>query len=443
MIPRYSRPEMADVWSEENKLNKWLEVEILACEGLAESGAIPKDAARIIRQKAGFNIERVREIEKITKHDVAAFVSNVAEYVGPEGRFIHLGLTSSDVLDTGLSVQLKEASALILKEIDLFLAVLKERAYEFKHTATIGRSHGIHAEPTTFGLKLALWHEEMKRNRERMARAAEVVSYGKISGAVGTFANIDPFVEKYVCERLGLKPAPVSTQVLQRDRHAEYLSTLALIGCSVEKIALEIRHLQRTELGEAEECFTKGQKGSSAMPHKRNPVVSEQLCGLVRILRGNAMAAMENVALWHERDISHSSVERVIFPDSAILLHYMLCKIRDIISNLVVYPEKMLENLNETKGLIFSQLVLLELARAGVARDEAYRMVQRNAMRVYEKGEDFLNLLLEDPEIGAHLKPDAIKSCFDIRYHTKHVDAIFERVFQTRKKNHRTHAASQ
>lgn len=421
---------MAAVWSEENKLKKWLEVEILACEAWAELGVIPKESARTIRDKAGFSIERVLEIEKITKHDVVAFVSNVAEYVGPDARFIHLGLTSSDVLDTGLSVQLKEASALILKEMDSLLSVLKKRAYEHKNTVAIGRSHGIHAEPITFGLKLALWYEEMKRNRERIIRAAEVVSYGKISGAVGTFANIDPFVEQYVCEKLGLKPAPISTQILQRDRHAEYLSALALSGCSIEKIAMEIRHLQRTEVGEAEECFTKGQKGSSAMPHKRNPIVSEQLCGLARILRGNAMAAMENVALWHERDISHSSVERIIFPDSAILIHYMLGKTLNLLTNLAVYPEKMLKNLNETKGLIFSQRILLELSKAGVARDDAYQMVQRNAMKVYAEGGNFLKLLLEDAEITALLKPAAVKSCFDIHYHTKNVDLIFERVFK-------------
>ncbi len=432
MIPRYSRPEMSAIWSEDNKLKKWLEVEVLACEGMAEMGIIPKEAAQIIREKADFDIDRVKEIEKVTKHDVAAFVSQVAEYVGPEARFIHLGLTSSDVLDTGLAVQLKEASALILKEMDLVLAALKERAYEFKDTVTIGRSHAIHAEPTTFGLKLALWYEEMKRNRDRMVRAAEVVSCGKISGAVGTFANIDPGVEEYVCNKLGLQPAPVSTQIIQRDRHAEYLSTLAIIGCTIDKIGVEIRHLQRTEVNEVEECFTKGQKGSSAMPHKRNPVVSEQMSGLARVLRGNAMAAMENVALWHERDISHSSVERIIFPDSAILLHYMLGKTKKLLANLLVYPERMMENLNKTQGLTFSQGILLELARAGVSRDQAYQMVQRNAMKVFEEGGDFQKLLLEDAEISEHLKPETVKSCFDIAYHTKNVDRIFDRVFQNK-----------
>jgi len=429
MIPRYSKPEMADVWSEENKLRKWMEVEILACEGMAEAGVIPQEAARTIRAKADFDIERVKEIEKVTKHDVAAFVSNMGEYVGPEARFIHLGLTSSDILDTGLAVQLKEASGLILKEIDLVLSALKDRAYEFKDTPTIGRSHGIHAEPTTFGLKLALWHAEMKRNRERMLRAAESVAVGKISGAVGTFANIDPAVEVHVCKKLGLAPASISTQIIQRDRHAEYLSTLALIGCSIDKIAVEIRHLQRTEVNEAEECFTKGQKGSSAMPHKRNPVVSEQMSGLARVLRGNALAAMENVALWHERDISHSSAERIIFPDSAILLHYMLGKVRDLISNLTVYPENMKRNMEQTGGLIFSQRVLLELARAGVSRDAAYQMVQRNAMKVFEEGGDFQERLLADQEILKYMSPALVKACFDVSYHTRHVDFIFKRVF--------------
>jgi len=430
MIPRYSRPEMAAVWTEENKLKKWLEVEILACEGMAQLKEIPDEAARAIRSKADFSVDRVKEIEEETRHDVAAFVSCVAESLGSEARFLHLGLTSSDVLDTGLAVQLREASALILEAMDKVLSVLRTRAYEFKDTPIMGRSHGIHAEPTTFGLKLALWHEEMARNRLRLIRARDVVSYGKISGAVGTFANIAPAVEAYVCQRLGLRPAPVSTQIIQRDRHAEYLTALALVGCTLEKIAVEIRHLQRTELGEAEECFTKGQKGSSAMPHKRNPIVSEQMSGLARVLRGNAMAAMENVALWHERDISHSSVERIIFPDSTILLHYMLGKTGNLLANLRVYPENMLKNLNRTGGLIFSQRVLLELARAGVQRDEAYRMVQKNAMRVFEKGGDLLTLLFKDGDVTARLSPETLRACFDLHYHMKHVDAIFKRVFQ-------------
>ena len=432
MIERYSRSEMSRIWTIENKYRQWLKVEVAVCEALAERGDIPAQDMEEIRSKAGFDVKRIDEIEEETRHDVIAFLTSVAEHVGPASRHIHQGLTSSDVLDTALALQLKEASDLLMEDMDGLLRVLRRRAYEFKDTAMIGRSHGVHAEPMTFGLKFALWHAEMKRQRERLRRAAETVRAGKISGAVGTYANIDPDVEKRVCARLGLEPDPVSNQIVQRDRHAEFFTALALVGCSVEKIAVEIRHLQRTEVREAEEFFAAGQKGSSAMPHKRNPIGCENLSGLSRVLRGNALAAMENVPLWHERDISHSSVERVIGPDSTILLDYMLARVTRILDRLVVYPENMRRNLDLTGGLFFSQRVLLALTRKGVSREDAYRLVQANAMKVWERGTTLEEELLGDEEVGRWLGPEELKSAFDLGYHLKHVDVVFRQVFGER-----------
>jgi len=385
MIERYTRREMAKIWEPENKFRKWLQVEILACEAWARLGKIPQKALNNIKAKADFDIKRIDEIEKTVKHDVISFLTAVAEFVGPDSRHIHRGLTSSDILDTSLAILLREAADLIITDIRKLMDAIKKRAFEHKDTLMVGRSHGIHAEPITFGLKMALWHEEMRRNLARMERAREIISYGKLSGAVGTFANIPPSIEEYVCKKLGLKPAPVSTQVVQRDRHAEYFTTLAIIATSIEKIAVEIRHLQRTEVLEAEEPFTEGQKGSSAMPHKRNPVLSENLTGLARLVRGYANAAMENIPLWHERDISHSSVERVIAPDATILIDFMLARLTGLIRDLVVYPGNMKANLNKLKGLIFSQGVLLALTEKGVIRENAYQIVQRNAMKVWRK----------------------------------------------------------
>ena len=429
MIERYSRPEMAKIWSQENKLKKWLFVEVLACVALEKLGEIPKSAVNNIKKKADFDINRINLIEEKTRHDIIAFLTNVAEYVGEDSRYIHLGLTSSDILDTGLAIQLKEASDILLNDLNHLAKAIKEKALKHKNTIMIGRSHGVHAEPVTFGLKMALWYEEVKRNIIRMKRAKDVISYGKISGAVGTYANIDPSVEEYVCKKSGLTPAPVSSQIIQRDRHAEYLSTLAVIAGSLEKFALEIRHLQRTEVMEAEEQFAAGQKGSSAMPHKKNPVTSEQICGLTRIIRSNSLAAHENIALWHERDISHSSVERVILPDSTILLNYMLNKVRTLIKNLVVYPENMKKNLDKTQGLIFSQRILLELAKRGISRELAYNIVQKNAMRAKKNGKNFKNLLTKDKDIKKYLTTKDINSAFNVKYHLKHVDTIFGRVF--------------
>jgi adenylosuccinate lyase len=431
MIERYTRETMGRLWTEQRKFETWLEVEILACEGLAKYGFIPKKAVQGIRKKAGFSIERINAIEAETKHDVIAFLTSVAETVGPNARYIHLGLTSSDILDTAMAVRLREASRLILQGCDRFLRALKKKALAHKDTVMIGRSHGIHAEPITFGLKLALWYEEMKRNRRRLEQARETISVGKLSGAVGTYANIPPRVESYVCRKLGLKPAPVSSQIIQRDRYAEYFMALAITASSVEKIAIEIRHLQRTEVSEAEEYFGKGQKGSSAMPHKRNPIGSENLSGLARLVRANADVAMNNVALWHERDISHSSAERVIAPDSTILVDYMLSRMTGIIAKLVVYPEQMRKNLDQTKGLIFSQQILLALAKCGVVREAAYSMVQKLAMEAFNKKKDFENLVLNDPDIGRHLKSRDIEKLFDASTHLKHVDTIFRRIFGT------------
>jgi len=420
---------MSKIWERRNKYEKWLLIEILACEAMANNSLIPKEALVNIKKKARFDEERIDKIERKTKHDVVAFLTNVAEYVGDDSRYIHLGMTSSDILDTSLALLMREASVIIINGLKNLLDVLKKRAFEFKETVMIGRSHGIHAEPTTFGLKLAMWHEEIKRNLYRMERAKEIISYGKISGAVGTFAQIPPFVEEYVCKKCGLKPAPVSTQIIQRDRHAEYLSTLAIISSSIDKFATEIRHLQRTEVREAEEFFSKGQKGSSAMPHKRNPITSEQLSGLARVVRGNALAAMENIPLWHERDISHSSVERVIIPDSTILVDYMLFKFTDLIDTLLVYPENMKRNLKMTHGLIYSQRILLELAKKGITREKAYELVQRNALKSWEEGVEFYELVSSDEEIKKLLTKEELDDSFDLDYHLKYVDTIFKRVF--------------
>jgi adenylosuccinate lyase len=418
---------MAAIWSEEHKLKTWLRVEVLTCEAWAKLGKVPADALKEIQEKARCTPERVAEIEDVTKHDVIAFLTAVGENVGPASRFIHFGLTSSDMLDTALAVNLCEASDLIIEDLRLLLGVLKKKALGHKHTVMIGRSHGVHAEPITFGLKMALWHAETVRNLERMQRAKETIGVGKISGAVGTFANLDPLVEQYVCGKLGLRPAPLSTQIIQRDRHAEFLTTLAIIASSLDKFATEIRSLQRTEILEAEEYFEKGQKGSSAMPHKRNPIRCEQVSGLARVVRANAMAALENIPLWHERDISHSSVERVIIPDSCILVDYLLARFTGIIDKLLVYPENMLKNLARTKGMIFSERILLELVGKGLTREEAYKLVQRSAMKVWEDGADFREALLSDGEIRSHLTEEELDNCLRLDHHLRFVDELFER----------------
>ena len=429
MIPRYTRAEMARIWEADNRFRIWLDIETLACEAQAELGVIPKEVVPVIRAKGNFDIARIDAIETEVKHDVIAFLTSVAEFVGPEARFIHQGMTSSDVLDTCLSVQLVQAADLLLDDLDLVLASIKARAYEHQHTVCIGRSHGIHAEPLTFGLKLASWYAEMDRNRTRLRAARATIATGAISGAVGTFANIDPYVEEYVCARLGLTPEPVSTQIIPRDRHAEYFCTLAVIASSMERIAVEVRHLQRTEVLEAEEHFSKGQKGSSAMPHKRNPILAENLTGQARYIRALCLPALENVALWHERDISHSSVERYIGPDATVALDFSLRRLNGLIKNLVVYPEQMRKNLEQMKGLIFSQKILLDLTQAGVSREDAYRLVQRNAMKVWEAGKDFQQELLADAEVVGALGEAKIRESFDLSYHLKHVDTIFARVF--------------
>jgi adenylosuccinate lyase len=429
MIPRYSRLEMARIWEPETRFRIWLKIETYAAEAMAELGLIPKHAAEAVRKRGGFDIARIETIEREVKHDVIAFLTSVAEHVGPEARFLHLGLTSSDVLDTCFNVQLVEAADLLIADIDALLAALKARAFEHKDTLTVGRSHGVHAEPTTFGLKLAVAYAEFSRARERMVRAREEVGTCAISGAVGTFAHVDPRVEAYVAKKLGLRPEPISTQVVPRDRHAAYFATLAVVASSVERIATEIRHLQRTEVLEAEEYFSEGQKGSSAMPHKRNPVLSENLTGLARVVRGYAAPALEDVALWHERDISHSSVERVIGPDATIALDFALHRLTGIAKNLLIYPERMRANLDRLGGLIHSQRVLLALTAAGVPREEAYGLVQRNAMKVWEQDADFLEALLADKEVTHALSAEEIRAQFDLAYHTKHVDTIFARVF--------------
>jgi len=428
MIARYTRPAMGKIWAEENKFHTWLEIELLACEAHAELGVIPKETAQRIREKANFSVRRIDEIEAEVKHDVIAFLTNVGEYVGPDARFIHLGMTSSDVLDTGLALQMTQSAELLLKDLQRLSDVLARRAKEFKHTIMVGRTHGIHAEPTTFGLKLALWYDETQRNINRLERAKESIAVGQISGAVGTYEHVDPFVERYVCEKLGLKSSPISTQVLQRDLHAEFLTTLSLIGCSMEKFATEIRHLQKTEILEVEEHFSKGQKGSSAMPHKRNPITCERVAGLARVLRGNAHASMENVALWHERDITHSSVERIIVPDSCILLDYMIATFADIIDTLLVYPENMKRNLELTRGLIFSQGVLLALTKRGMKREDAYAAVQRDAMEVWQSKKNFRDVLELDGTIGAYLRTADLDEIFDLKKSLRNVDYIFERV---------------
>lgn len=429
MIPRYSREKMAAIWSQENKYAKWLDVEVAACEAMVKLGLAPAAAVDNIKAKAVINVARIDEIEAVTRHDVIAFVSSLTEVIGEDGRFIHMGLTSSDVLDTALAVQLKEASDLLLEDLDDLLAVLKRRAFEHKKTLMIGRSHGIHAEPITFGLKLALWYAEMRRNRARLERAREAVSCGKISGAVGTFSFVDPFVEEYVCEKLGLAPVPVASQIVQRDRHAEFFSTLAIVASSLDKFAQEIRLLQRTEVREAEEYFSPGQKGSSAMPHKRNPVLSENISGLSRLVRSYALAALEDVALWHERDISHSSVERVIAPDATIALDFMLGRFTGLMDRLVVYPDRMLANLNMTHGVIFSQRVLLSLIEKGTTREDAYAIVQENAMKSWQEGTEFRKLLGQDERVQKHLNAADLDAVFDVNHFLKHLDYIFERVF--------------
>ncbi|MCM3733236.1 adenylosuccinate lyase [Fictibacillus nanhaiensis] len=428
MIERYTRPEMGAIWTDENKYQAWLEVEILACEAWAELGEIPKGDVMKLRENASFDINRILEIEEETRHDVVAFTRAVSETLGEERKWVHYGLTSTDVVDTALSYLLKQANDILAKDLDRFVEILEEKAKEHKYTVMMGRTHGVHAEPTTFGLKLALWYEEMKRNVERFKQASDTVRFGKISGAVGTYANIDPFVEKYVCEKLGLEASPISTQTLQRDRHAHYMSTLALIATSIEKFATEVRGLQKSETREVEEFFAKGQKGSSAMPHKRNPIGSENMTGLARVIRGYMMTAYENVSLWHERDISHSSAERVILPDATIALNYMLNRFGNIIKNLTVFPENMKRNMDRTYGLIYSQRVLLKLIDKGMAREEAYDTVQPKAMQAWEEGVQFRTLVEAEPKITDKLTPEEISECFDYSYHLSHVDTIFDRL---------------
>ncbi len=434
MIERYTRPEMGRIWSLENKFQQWLEVELAAAEVLAELGHIPKDAAEKLRKHAGFSVERILEIEKEVHHDVIAFTTAVAETMAAAGaadasRWLHYGLTSNDVVDTAQALQIRQATDLILRGIDSLAEALKKRAFEFRYTVQVGRTHGVHAEPITFGLKFALWYDELLRNRRRLVHAAEDVCVGKISGAVGTYGHLDPRAEELICQRLGLKPAAISNQVVSRDRHAAYIAALALICATLEKIALEVRHLQRTEVREAEEPFGRRQKGSSAMPHKRNPVVCEQICGLARVVRANLQAAMENIALWHERDISHSSVERVILPDSTILTDYLLARTLWLVDGMRVFPERMRQNVELTRGLIFSGQLLLDLAAAGMLREDAYRVVQSLAMKAWEEGLDFRALVEADPEIRRHLSPEQIAQAFSIERQLRHVDAIFQRVF--------------
>ena len=429
MIPRYSRPEMVAIWEPENKFRIWYEIEAHACDAQAELGVIPKEAAQAVWDKGAFEVDRIDEIERETKHDVIAFLTNLAEHVGGEARFVHQGMTSSDVLDTCLAVQLTQATEILLTDIDRLLIALEKRAFEFKMTPIIGRSHGIHAEPTTFGVKLATFFAEFSRNKDRLFQAGKDIGTCAISGAVGTFANIDPFVEEYVAKALGLEPEPVSTQVIPRDRHAMYFSVLGIIASSIERLATEIRHMQRTEVREVEEFFSQGQKGSSAMPHKRNPILTENLTGLARMVRSAVVPAQENVALWHERDISHSSVERMIGPDATITLDFALNRLAGVIENLLVYPESMQKNLDELGGLIFSQRVLLGLTQAGISREDAYLFVQRNAMKVWDGGTDFLTALKSDKDVISKISPKELDALFDVKYHTKNVDTIFNRVF--------------
>jgi len=430
MIRRYTHPEMGAIWSEERRYQTWLEVELAATDAMAAAGLVPADAARELRARASFDVARIEEIEQTTQHDVIAFTTAVAEHVGPAARWLHFGLTSSDVIDTAQALQMRDASELIVKGLAGLMEAVRLRAEEHRRTPMIGRTHGVHAEPMTLGIKLALWHAELQRDLDRVLRARAIVSVGKLSGAVGTFAHLDPSIEARVCERLGLEPAPVASQVIQRDRHAELLMALAITAASLEKFALEIRGLQRTEIGEVEEPFGKGQKGSSAMPHKRNPIGCEQITGLARLIRGNAMAALENIALWHERDISHSSVERVILPDSFIALDHMLRRFTRIVRGMVVYPDRMRENLERSRGVVFSGTVLLELAKRGVSREQAYEWVQRNAMRAFHEQKDFKQLLLADPDLSAVLSAAEIEKAFDLDDQLRNVDAIFDRVFK-------------
>lgn len=427
MIERYTNPEMGNLWSLQHEFEEILEVEIVACEAMAELGEIPAAAAENIRRRAKFDLQRVHEIEKVTNHDIIAFLTNVAEYVGDDSKYIHKGLTSSDVKDTALGVMMRKSADIILEDLRRFAAVLRRRAEEFRHTPCIGRTHGIHAEPMTFGLKLLLWLAEVERNIERVEKAQKIVAVGKLSGAVGTYSNVDPRLEEIVCRRLGLTPVRLATQVIQRDRHAEYMTTLAIVASSFEKFATEIRNLQRTDIREAEEYFSPGQKGSSAMPHKRNPITCERVAGMARLVRGNALAAMEDITLWHERDISHSSVERVILPDSTINVDYCVRKFTNIMDKLLVYPEAMLENLNKTGGLIYSQRILLAIVNKGVLREDAYQWVQRNAMKRWMSGEDFRANVEKDPDITRYLSAEEIGECFDYQWFLRHVDTIFAR----------------
>ena len=429
MIERYTLPEMGALWSEQNKFQKWLDVELAVCEVHAEMGTIPREAVEEIKSKAAFTVERIREIEQTTDHDVIAFTTALAESIGDAARFVHYGLTSSDVVDTANALLLRDSCDVLLEKTRALLEVLKRRAFEFRATPQVGRTHGVHAEPTSFGMTFALWYDETRRNRTRLERARASVATGKISGAVGAFAHLDPEVEERVCARLGLKAAPISTQVIQRDIYAEYLTTLAVVASSLDKFALQIRHWQRTEVREAEEQFKKGQKGSSAMPHKRNPILSERICGMARLLRGYAVVGLENVALWHERDISHSSAERVVLPDASIALDYMLSKAASLIGTLVVYPERMIENLRATRGLVFSGQLLLALTRAGVSREQAYEWVQRNAMKTWDEGGDFRTHVLADADISSLLARDEVERAFSLDGYMRNVDAVFERVF--------------
>lgn len=428
MIERYTREEMGKIWSEQNKYEAWLEVELLACEAWAELGVIPKEDVVKLREKASFDLSRIYEIEAETRHDVVAFTRAVSESLGEERKWVHYGLTSTDVVDTALSYLMKQANDIIRRDLEQFLTILKDKAIEHKHTVMMGRTHGVHAEPTTFGLKLALWYEEMKRNLDRFNKAAEDVEFGKLSGAVGTYANIDPFVEQYVCKQIGLSPAPLSTQTLQRDRHAAYMSVLGLIATSIEKFATEIRGLQKTEVREVEEFFATGQTGSSAMPHKRNPIASENMSGMARVVRGYMVTAYENVSLWHERDISHSSAERIIIPDATIAVNYMLNRFMNVVKNLTVFPENMKRNIDHTYGVIFSQRVLLALIDSGMAREEAYNIVQPLAMKAWDTGVHFKDLIEQDEKVVKTLSQSKIDHCFDYTYHLKKVDFVFERL---------------
>lgn len=428
MIERYTLSKMGNIWSEKHKMEIMLKIEVLACEAMCKLGLIPKKSIEKIKKSAKFDIDEVKKLEEKTKHDVVAFINNVGQYIGPEAKYLHMGLTSSDLLDTSLSVQCMEASDILINDLKKMLTVLKQKAKKYKDTPCIARTHGVHAEPMTFGLKIAVWYDEMKRNMMRLEQAREMMAYGKLSGSVGTFANIDPYVEEFVCEKLGLKPANIATQVIQRDNHCQFMSTLALVGSSLDKIATEIRLLQKTEVLEVEEPFFKGQIGSSAMPHKRNPVACERVSGLARLLRANSQASFENICLWHERDISHSSVERVIIPDSCIALNYMFHKLIPILDGLLVYPKNMISSLAKTKGLIYSQRVLLELMRKGLTREAAYEIIQRCAMQVWQETSDFKDILNRDRKVRKYLKPSEIDKCFDIKYYTRHTDKIFKKV---------------